>query len=88
MWKAFCATFDSEIKGLKIYGKTGTGCIDEGCMDKPGRQLGWFVGIAENNKITYAFALNFSDLKKVMGYGGPKARKIIHRYFESFNNLN
>ena len=70
---------------LKLYGKTGTGCIDEGCMSNSGRQLGWFVGIVEKNKKSYAFALNYSDLKKTKGYAGPKAKKIVYRYFEKFN---
>lgn len=75
------ATFDRIINGQKIYGKTGTGCIDEGCINTPGRQLGWYVGIREHKGKSYAFALNFSDLKKRTGYGGWDAKQIVHRYF-------
>ncbi len=64
-----------------ITGKTGTGCVDEGCMKKPGRQLGWFVGVAESHEKVYAFALNFTDRVPQKGFGGPRARKIVHRYF-------
>lgn len=78
------ATFDRQIGTLKIFGKTGTGCIDDWCMTSAGRQLGWYVGVAEAGDKSYAFALNFSDKKPVRGYGGPKAKKIVHRYFEKF----
>ena len=80
------STFDREINGLKVHGKTGTGCIDEGCMNKPGRQLGWYVGVVESKNKKYAFALNFSDKKPIHGYGGPKAKKIVHRYFDRFSS--
>ncbi len=75
------ALFDRKIGKTNFYGKTGTGCIDPWCEDRPGRQLGWYVGIAEKNNEVYAFALNFSDLKATSGYGGLKAREIVHRYF-------
>lgn len=77
-------TFDRTINKFKIFGKTGTGCIDGGCENSPGRQLGWFVGIVENSKSTYAFALNFSDKKPRTGYAGPTGRKIVHRYLEKY----
>lgn len=75
-------TFVKEIGNFMVYGKTGTGCIDKGCMNKPGRQLGWYVGIIETKYRTYAFALNYSDKKTARGFGGPKSKKIVHRYIE------
>jgi len=60
-------------------------CIDDGCETSPGRQLGWYVGIAEGNRSTYVFALNYADKKPVTGYNGPKAEKIVHRYFEKYS---
>ena len=80
------ATFDRAINGLRVHGKTGTGCIDEWCMNAPGRQLGWYVGVIESKNKTYAFALNFSDKQPVRGYGGPKAKKIVYRYLEKFGS--
>ena len=80
------ATLDRDINGLKVHGKTGTGCIDKGCMSTPGRQLGWYVGVIESKSKKYAFALNFSDKKPARGYGGPKAKKIVHRYIERFSS--
>lgn len=74
--------FSKKINQVMIYGKTGTGCIDKGCENKPGRQLGWYVGLAKEKDRVYSFALNFSDNQPVRGYGGPKARKIVQRFFE------
>lgn len=76
------ATINRNVGGWNVYGKTGTGCIDKGCMNKPGRQLGWFVGVMEMKNKTVAFALNFSDKIPQKGYGGLRARKIFYRYLK------
>lgn len=75
--------FYKSIEGFNIYGKTGTGCIDPGCENGPGRQLGWFVGIMEGKDDTFVFALNFSDEQPRTGYAGPRARRMAVEFFES-----
>ncbi|MDA9951745.1 penicillin-binding transpeptidase domain-containing protein [Oligoflexaceae bacterium] len=86
--KAFAKVKEvSEIKtarNFKLYGKTGTGCIDPQCMSKPGRQLGWFIGVLVYKSKRYAFAANSSDLKPSTGYGGPKTMGVINLFFEKF----
>ena len=71
-------------KNSRLYGKTGTGCIDKGCMHKAGKQLGWFIGIFENKSKRYAFATNYSDLKPTRGFAGPKTQKIIQLFFDKY----
>jgi len=73
-----------KTKRRTIFGKTGTGCIDKNCMNKPGRQLGWFVGILRNENQSYVFAINFSSLGAVMGYAGPNAKKLVTQFFDKF----
>ena len=74
-----------EISKVKrLYGKTGTGCLEVGCMTKPARQLGWFIGVLEQKSKRLAFAANYSDLKPSEGYAGPKLKSIILRFFKIF----
>lgn len=73
-------------KNWRLYGKTGTGCIDKGCMNKPGRQLGWFVGVLENGKSQYAFAFNQSTKDPITGYAGPLTREKAIKFFLKFYN--
>lgn len=67
-----------------LYGKTGTGCVDQGCISRPGRQLGWFVGVLERKDKKYVFALNYKTKKRVTGYAGPEAQKLMQAYFKRF----
>lgn len=71
-------------KTQSVYGKTGTGCLDPGCMSKPGRQIGWFAGVLEHKEERYAFALNSVDLKPASGYAGPKAKEITREFFRVY----
>ena len=64
---------------LSIHGKTGTCCIDPGCETGPGRQLGWYVGVAARGEEAYAFALQLTDLEPTTGYAGGRARNLVER---------
>ena len=61
--------------------KPGRAVLIPCAAKKAGRQLGWYVGIAERGNKAYAFALNFSDNKPVRGYAGPRAKRMAMRYF-------
>jgi beta-lactamase class D len=58
-----------------IYGKTGTGCIDKGCVEHPARMLGWFVGVLNNGEKDFVVVANASDLKKFERPAGPRIRE-------------
>jgi beta-lactamase class D len=62
---------------LTVFGKTGTCCVDPGCESGPGRQLGWYVGVAEQGDLAYAFALRLTDLAPSRGYAGATARELV-----------
>lgn len=67
--------FLKKIGSADLYGKTGTGCLEgRGCMSKPDKMLGNFVGILTNGSKTYAFAANASDLKDQERPAGPRLR--------------
>ncbi|MBK8201194.1 MAG: class D beta-lactamase [Bdellovibrionales bacterium] len=56
--------FIKKIGISEFYGKTGTGClVGHGCMEKPDKMLGNFIGILKSGSKTYAIAANASDLK-------------------------
>jgi beta-lactamase class D len=81
----------SEVKTTEswsLYGKTGTGCIDRGCMSKPGRQLGWFVGVLEKSQKRYAFAFNQSTRSPIAGYAGPLTEQNAIKFFSKFFDKN
>lgn len=66
--------------GFKLYGKTGTGCLDGNVCKK---QRGWFVGVIEKENESYSFALNFSDSKKRMqARAGFEAREMAIQILE------
>ncbi len=63
-------------KNTELYGKTGTGCIgDKSCMSRPGKMLGWFVGVVKSDSKLYAFAGNAADLKPQGPPGGARMRE-------------
>lgn len=65
-------------KTLKLYGKTGTGCLEgRECMSRPDKMLGWFVGVVQNGSKEYAFATNASDLTPEKIPAGPRLRQTI-----------
>ena len=67
--------------GFKVYGKTGTGCLDGNACKK---QQGWFVGVLEKGSESYSFALNFSDSKKrTEGYAGLEAKGMALKILEA-----
>lgn len=68
--------------GEKIYGKTGTCCIDNDCTKNP-KQLGWFVGVVEKGNHSESFAFNFSDKDASKSYAGPRARKMVMQILEN-----
>jgi beta-lactamase class D len=72
-------------KQSKLYGKTGSCCLDHNCEQKAGRQFGWFVGVLENGENKYAFALNFSDLVPSRGYAGAEARDLTKKILKEKN---
>lgn len=74
--------------GSEVYGKTGSCCIDQGCQDRPGRQLGWFVGVVVSGQKSRSFALNFSDEKAVGGYAGLRAKEKAFSILEKTKNLH
>jgi beta-lactamase class D len=60
----------------ELFGKTGTGClVGHACMVRPGKMLGWFVGVLESDSNEYVFAANASDLIDQSAPGGPRMRK-------------
>jgi beta-lactamase class D len=71
----------------KLYGKTGTGCIESLCAQSTGRMQGWFVGIVEKNGETYAFAAFAEDLKPQAKPAGPRLRATVTSYLESLEEL-
>lgn len=67
--------FIKKLGNAELYGKTGTGCVEgQGCMEKPGKMFGWFVGVLKNGDKTYVFAGNGIDLKDQKTPGGPRMR--------------
>ncbi|WP_408097224.1 penicillin-binding transpeptidase domain-containing protein [Peredibacter sp. HCB2-198] len=67
--------FIKKLGNADLYGKTGTGCVKgHGCMQKPGKMFGWFVGVLKNGDKTYVFAGNGIDLKDQKTPGGPRMR--------------
>lgn len=60
----------------ELYGKTGTGClVGHACMDRPGKMLGWFVGVLKSDSQEYVFAANASDLVDQSPPAGARMRK-------------
>lgn len=82
--KSLASIFYQDKGKYKVYGKTGTGCIDPGCMGRASRQLGWFVGIVDAGDEQYAFALVIKDSLPKKTYGGPRARRLVMEYLEQF----
>jgi beta-lactamase class D len=67
----------------ELYGKTGTGCVlGTDCDKKPGRMLGWFVGVLKNGKHEYAFAANATDKDSEKAVAGPRLRETMIRLFQ------
>lgn len=67
--------FIKKIGSSELYGKTGTGClVGRGCMEKPAKMLGNFIGILKSGSKTYAIATNASDLKDQESPAGPRLR--------------
>jgi beta-lactamase class D len=67
--------FIKKIGNSELYGKTGTGClVGRGCMEKPGKMLGNFIGILRSGSKTYVIAANASDLKDQVRPAGPRLR--------------
>lgn len=67
--------FIKKIGSSEFYGKTGTGClVGRGCMEKPDKMLGNFIGILKSGSKTYAIAANASDLKDQERPAGPRLR--------------
>ncbi|MBK9039686.1 MAG: class D beta-lactamase [Bdellovibrionales bacterium] len=67
--------FIKKIGISEFYGKTGTGClVGHGCMEKPDKMLGNFIGILKSGSKTYAIAANASDLKDQERPAGPRLR--------------
>lgn len=67
--------FIKKIGIAELYGKTGTGClVGRGCMKKPDKMLGNFIGILKSGSKTYAIAANASDLQDQKLPAGPRLR--------------
>lgn len=67
--------FIKKIGTSELYGKTGTGClVGRGCMEKPDKMLGNFIGILKSGSKTYAIAANSSDLNDQERPAGPRLR--------------
>lgn len=63
-------------KNAELYGKTGTGClVGHACLDRPDKMMGWFVGVIKNDRNSYVFAGNASDLKSQGPPAGPRMRQ-------------
>lgn len=59
----------------ELYGKTGTGClVGHECMSRPGKMIGWFVGVLKSESGEYVFAANGSDLTDQKAPAGPRMR--------------
>jgi beta-lactamase class D len=77
------------VRVANVFGKTGSGCLEDVCDGPKAKHYGWFSGVIEIEKQTYAFALQYSDQLSSQGWAGPKAKKIFYRYLEqSFDRLN
>lgn len=70
--------------GAELYGKTGTGCLSQGCDKKPGLMQGWFVGFLKTKKEAYAFAAYSADQKKHSEPAGPRLRKSVTEAFKTW----
>ncbi len=67
--------FIKKIGSSELYGKTGTGClVGRGCMEKPDKMLGNFIGILKSGSKTYVIAANASDLMDQERPAGPRLR--------------
>jgi beta-lactamase class D len=67
--------FVRTIGSYELYGKTGTGClVGRGCMEKPDKMLGNFIGFLTSGSKAYAIAANASDLKDHERPAGPRLR--------------
>lgn len=74
-----------------LYGKTGTGCIDEACDKETGkRMIGWFVGVLKTKNKQYVFAANASDLvPDPKGQpAGPRLRQTVIEVFKKLGLTN
>jgi bla regulator protein BlaR1 len=76
--------FTQKMGDISVYGKTGTGQI----FKTKNRDNGWFVGMFENTKERYYFAVHLNDENKEVS--GPMAKEItldiINQYYtESVN---
>lgn len=70
-------------KNSELYGKTGTGCLEEtACMDHPDKMIGWFIGVLKNGEAEYAFAANASDLVPQGPPAGPRMRNTTIQILE------
>lgn len=70
------------VGSIKVFGKTGSGCVEGVCDGPMARHYGWFSGVIEVENKVYSFALQYSDLLPSQGWAGPKAKKIFYRYLE------
>lgn len=64
-------------RNISLFGKTGSGCLDKWCKDKPGRMQGWFVGILTTEHEDYVFAAHTLDRLPQSEPGGLRARQAV-----------
>jgi len=62
-----------------LFGKTGTGCMDAGCMKHVGRMLGRFYGVVTTGQKTYAIAATSIDTVPEKIPAGPRLRKTLEK---------